>query len=104
MNTISAEDAKIIIESGNALVVDVRTADEFKEGHISGAQNIDVYEAAFEEEVNMLDKNTKYVVNCRSGGRSASAVSLMSELGFKNVINLEGGIIAWEREGFSLEK
>lgn len=104
MNTISAEDAKIIIESGNALVVDVRTADEFKEGHISGAQNIDVYEAAFEEEVNMLDKNTKYVVNCRSGGRSARAVSLMSELGFKNVTNLEGGIIAWEREGFSLEK
>ncbi|OHA80066.1 MAG: hypothetical protein A2747_00365 [Candidatus Yonathbacteria bacterium RIFCSPHIGHO2_01_FULL_44_41] len=104
MKNILPEEAQKIIENGEAMVVDVRTPDEFAEGHINGAQNININDPLFSEKVSILNKEASYVVNCLSGGRSSRATSLLYELGFKNVMNLEGGITAWKKVGMPVEK
>ncbi len=104
METISPEGAKKMIDQGVVDVIDVRSPDEFSDGHIKGATNIDIYDPSFESSVMKLDVNKQYVVNCQSGGRSSSACAFMSRNGFKKVMNLEGGIAAWKREGLPIEK
>lgn len=102
MNNIRPEEAQKIIESGEAVVIDVRTPEEFIQGHIQGAENINLNNVLFAEKVSVLNKDANYIINCQSGGRSARATSLMYELGFKNVSNLEGGIIAWKNAGLAV--
>lgn len=83
----------------NAVILDVRTEDEFNEGLIPGAVNIDIYQGqGFIDAVEELDKSKHYYVYCRSGGRSGQACSIMSQLGFENAFNLLGGIMNWEGE------
>lgn len=82
----------------NYIVLDVRTPVEFSEGHLPNAINVDVTQDNFEEEVNKLDKNLSYLVYCRSGKRSATATTKMMSLGFKNITNMEGGILNWKGE------
>lgn len=102
MKTISATEAKGQI--GNVAIIDVRTESEFAEGHIAGAVNIDINSFTFDDKIKNLDTTKEYLVYCQSGGRSARACSIMSELGFKNVVNLDGGISTWKGEGFEVEK
>jgi rhodanese-related sulfurtransferase len=82
--------------------LDVRTADEFAEGHLINAININVESGNFEAEIEKLDKNTTYAVYCRSGRRSAIAVDLMKKAGFTNLYNLDGGVIDWSASGLPL--
>ena len=85
-----------LIESSDVTVLDVRTAQEFAEGHISGALNIDVKDDGFIQLAEQqLPKNNTIAVYCRSGKRSANAAGLLADKGYK-VVNLEGGIIAWK--------
>lgn len=69
-------------------VIDVRTAEEFRQDHAPGAVNIDVLDNPFHEKISKLDREKVYAVYCRSGSRSGKAKSIMENLGFKNVINL----------------
>ena len=78
-------------------VLDVRTKGEFDAGHIPGAINIDVNDPAFEKRVAALPKDRPYLVNCRSGARSARACEKMLGYGFGELYNIEGGIIAWQK-------
>ncbi len=82
--------------------LDVRTADEFAEGHLINAININVESGNFEAEIEKLDKNTTYAVYCRSGRRSAIAVDLMKKAGFASLYNLDGGVIDWSASGLPL--
>ena len=82
--------------------LDVRTADEFAEGHLIDAININVESGNFEAEIEKLDKNTTYAVYCRSGRRSAVAVDLMKKAGFTSLYNLDGGVIDWSASGLPL--
>ncbi|MCC6514878.1 MAG: thioredoxin [Chitinophagales bacterium] len=82
--------------TSDAEILDVRTPEEYAGGFIKNAQNIDYNSAAFEEEISKLDKNKTYFVYCLSGKRSASAASVMRKNGFANVVNLDGGILAWQ--------
>lgn len=68
-------------------VIDVRTAEEYAEGHLQNALNIDVQSAAFTEEISKLDTSGTYVVYCRSGNRSKAAIETMKSLGFTKLIN-----------------
>ena len=84
-----------LIQSDDVQLVDVRTAEEFAEGHIEGALNIDVKENSFVEKAKaQLSKDKKIAVYCRSGKRSANAANMLSAEGYK-AINLAGGILAW---------
>jgi hypothetical protein len=86
-------------EDANAVILDVRTEDEFNEGIIPGAINIDIYKGqGFIYSIEELDRSKNYYVYCRSGGRSGQACSIMRELGFENAYNLLGGIMNWEGE------
>jgi rhodanese-related sulfurtransferase len=80
----------------------VRTPGEFNEGHIEGAQLIDFQSGNFENEIAALDKSKTYAVYCRSGNRSGQAVKVMREAGFKNLYNLNGGVIDWANAGLPL--
>lgn len=85
-----------IKQTPNAIVLDVRTPGEFAEGYLDKAINIDINGSNFESEISKLDKNKTYFVYCLSGKRSASAASYMRSNGFTSVINLDGGILAWQ--------
>ncbi|RKS92517.1 rhodanese-related sulfurtransferase [Flavobacterium limicola] len=83
----------------NAVILDVRTEDEFNEGFIANAINIDIHRGQdFVNEIENLDKSKNYYVYCRSGMRSAKACEIMNQLGFENAYNLTGGILDWDGE------
>lgn len=86
------------------LVLDVRTPDETKEGHIEGALFADFWGDGFSEEIEKLDKSKTYLVYCKSGIRSQKAANQMKELGFKKVYTLAGGLNAWQKEGKPIVK
>ena len=71
-----------------SVVIDVRTAAEFAEGHVQGAINLDVESGAFQAKLSSLDKTVGYALYCRSGRRSAIAAELMATAGFTEVRDL----------------
>ena len=85
-------------------LVDVRTPNEYEKGHLKGAANIDFYEEDFLEQMGKLDKEKVLMVYCRSGNRSATCHEKLQKMGFTNVIDLKGGIIAWKAAGLAVEK
>ena len=83
----------------NVQLVDVRTPEEYQEGHIEGAANIDFLDPlVFEEEFAKLDRNKPLMIYCRSGGRSAEAAEKLEAMGFKEIYDLEGGYLQWPKE------
>lgn len=82
-----------------APVLDVRTPGEFSGGHLEGALNYDWNGSQFEKQVSTLDKSKPVFVYCLSGGRSSAAASHLRENGFKEVYELQGGIMQWRSEG-----
>ncbi len=94
-NAPIAELTKIKTEK-KAIVIDVRTPAEWQQGVIEGTSLfIDYNNPSFKQQLAKLDKSKTYVVYCRSGGRSAGASQVMVDNGFKNVINMQGGIMSW---------
>lgn len=86
------------MKTTGVVVLDVRTIDEFNSGHIEGAKQLDYYETdSFNASIDALDKNVTYLLYCRSGGRSGTTYDMMVQKGFKNVYNLEGGMLAWQK-------
>lgn len=81
-------------------VIDVRTPDEFNEGHISGAINIDYLSEEFKTKIKEIDMINPVSIYCRSGGRSAKAAIEMKGLGFKKIYDLDGGYDGWKEKGF----
>ena len=94
-NNIDVDEFARFIRQAQVQLLDVRTAKEFDEGHISGATLLDMQCKGFEQKAqHLLDPSRPVAVYCRSGKRSAIAAGKLAELGFK-VTNLTGGILAW---------
>ncbi len=88
-----------LIKNADVVLLDVRTAGEFAEGHIEGALNIDVKQADFIDKAKAtLPADKTIAVYCRSGRRSVTAAEQLAAENFK-VVNLEGGITAWKSAG-----
>lgn len=87
--------AEKVKQTPGALVLDVRTPEEFSKGHLKNARNVNWRDTDFADQVAQIDKSKPVFVYCLVGGRSASAASKMREMGFKEVYELEGGIIKW---------
>jgi rhodanese-related sulfurtransferase len=81
------------------IIIDVRTIQEFTQGHLPGAVNIDVESPAFATSIAGLDPSAPYAVYCHSGNRSGVAVATMTGQGFTDAYHLEGGITAWQQAG-----
>jgi thioredoxin len=94
-NLDAASFAEKMNELPAAPVIDVRTPEEFANGHLRNAQNIDWNSNNFEAGIAAFDKTKPVFVYCLSGGRSHSAAEKMRDIGFSEVYELEGGIIKW---------
>lgn len=91
---------QLVQADSSVLLLDVRTPEEFEGGHIQNAINLDYNHSNFESQISKLDKSKKVFVYCLSGGRSSSAVSILEKKGFTNIVELEGGMMAWRNERF----
>lgn len=101
---VGVDEFQNLIASANVQLLDVRSQDEFDEGHIAGAKLVDVNDTSFvENAMAVLDKQRPVAVYCRSGRRSARAASLLAAQGYR-VTNMAGGVIAWQDAGKSLVK
>ena len=78
-------------------LVDVRTPAEFKEGYIENAILIDFKSEDFSSKMETLDKDRPVYLYCRSGKRSGLASVILKDLGFKEIVDLEGGYLAWSK-------
>lgn len=88
---IGADDAVQMLEDRDDLrIIDVRTPAEFEAGHLAAAQLLDVQDRGFVENLEALDRDAAYVVYCRTGNRSAHAVSIMRDLGFTELYDAGG--------------
>ena len=97
------EFAELIADS-NVVILDVRKADEFAEGHITGAILIDQFQSDFLEQAQVkLPKDKTIAIYCRSGRRSANAAGKLADVGYK-CVNLKGGIIAWKEANMPVTK
>ena len=86
------------------VILDVRKADEFAEGHITGAILIDQFQSDFLEQAQVkLHKDKTIAIYCRSGRRSANAAGKLADVGYKRV-NLKGGILAWKEANMPVTK
>lgn len=101
-NTKSQTDSISVISSTefkersvNNIIIDVRTPQEFSEGHIEGAVNINFFDATFLEQISKYKKDEPVFIYCKSGNRSGQASKKISDLGFKQIYDLEGGILNW---------
>ncbi|PZA06717.1 MULTISPECIES: MBL fold metallo-hydrolase [unclassified Meiothermus] len=99
---LTAAEAKALWEKGEAVILDVRGADEYIAGHIPGAQNL--HAGRVMRRLSQIPKDRPVVVHCLGGDRSSTAISALLAAGFTNVINLTGGIRAWREHGFPTEK
>ncbi len=97
-------EAKAYLESAKPVLLDVRTAEEYSAGHISGALQLDYYAADFREKLDRMDKNANYLIYCRSGKRSAASLQTMRELGFREIHDIAGGFNAWTAAGYTVVK
>lgn len=101
----SVKEVKELLEKNkNITLLDVRTSEEFKTGHIANSTLFPVDTIQQKAETIVKDKNTKLVVYCRTGKRSKKAAETLKSLGYNNIINMEGGITAWQQEGYQIVK
>lgn len=103
-NVNAKEFHDLLNATGDYVVLDVRTPQETSAGMLQHAHQINIHDADFDRKVSEFHKEKPVFVYCRSGARSESAMYRMKALGFKEVYNLSGGIIAWQRLGYPLVK
>ncbi|WP_299392246.1 rhodanese-like domain-containing protein [uncultured Gelidibacter sp.] len=88
---LTATEYKAAIAEKKVQLVDVRTPEEFEAGHIENAVNIDFFREDFKTAFTTLDKDEPIYIYCKSGNRSGKAAKILTELGFKEIYDLEGG-------------
>lgn len=104
VNQITSREAAAMIRIDKKIVVlDVRTKEEFKAGHIKGAVNIDMKQADFQKNIDKLDRNARYIVHCRTNNRSTVAANWMRHNGFKIIYIISDGFTGWKNNGLPVE-
>ncbi len=98
MKTITVKELNISMEKENINLVDVREEEEYNQIH--AINSILKPLSLIHSWESQLDKEKTYYIICRSGGRSSMAIEHLENLGYKNLINVEGGTIAWVEKGF----
>jgi len=99
MNLTQEDWAEQLQNDNNAVILDVRTPEEWEEGIIPDAKMIDIYTGPeFLHSIESLDKSKNYYVYCKAGGRSRQACDIMNQMGIENTYNLLGGMSQWQGE------
>ena len=94
-NAVAPAAFEAKIAKPNVQLVDVRTPQEFANGHLEGAKNVNFNDAEFKQKIGALNKSQPIAVYCAAGGRSGKTAKILAELGFKDITDLAGGITAW---------
>jgi rhodanese-related sulfurtransferase len=102
LSSCGNNEEAITMDYSTAIIIDVRTTEEFAAGHLDGAVNYNVEDGTLEQALPSLDPNANYVVYCRSGRRSAIAVDLMKENGFTQIADLGSLDDAADATGFAI--
>ena len=100
---ISVADAKALFDKGGTVFLDCRTEKEYRSGHVPGAMHIPRGLMEFQIEGKIPDKNANIVMYCKSGGRACLACESITEMGYENVKNMDGGWQAWLKAGHPVE-
>lgn len=100
--TLSPKKFKKKLSNEKVILIDVRSPEEFNNERIEGAININVNDSLFKHEIGELDKTKTYFLYCGIGKRSAKALQVMKQEGFKRVFDLEGGLTAWKKRGYKI--
>lgn len=100
----SPQDITMLINRGKTTILDVRDAKEFADGHLIDAKNIPL--AELDQRIGELDKfkSRSIIVVCKSGARASAAAAKLAKAGFADVVNLDGGVAAWQKAGLALVK
>lgn len=101
--SLSPKEFKAKLDAGNVTLLDVRSAAEFKTGHLASALNININGKDFLEQASKLDKSKPVLVYCLAGARSHKAALALKEKGY-TVVELNGGIEAWQEANQPIEK
>lgn len=104
VRVVDVDTASELLADGDRILIDVRTPPEYDEARLAGARLIDLSSPTFAEEIAALDRELSYVIYCRTANRSAAARDLMVELGFSDVADIGGGIVAWSAAGLPVER
>lgn len=102
--TLSPEQFQQQLKKQHGVLVDVRTPEEFSTERIADAININVQADDFKIRIVNFDKDQVYFLYCGIGKRSAKAMDIMREVGFKKVYDLKGGLMEWKKKGFPVIK
>ncbi|RLB80641.1 MAG: hypothetical protein DRH17_11430 [Deltaproteobacteria bacterium] len=100
---VSVAEAKAMLDKGGYIFLDCREPKEFKMGHIPGAINLPRGLLEFKIDKKVPDKNANIVMYCKKGGRGCLATCTLCRMGYKNVVNISGGWMAWEKAGYPIE-
>lgn len=100
---INEAQAVLAEQPAGLVIVDVRTPAEYLQGHLRGARNLDYTNPAFIDEARTLPKDRPILLYCRGGTRSAGAASVLQKEGFSRLMNMQGGLDAWQRAGLPVE-
>ena len=102
---VNSKQVSTLLQKDKKLVVlDVRTAEEFNEGHIKGAVNIDIRQSDAFSKIDKLNRKATYIVHCRTNHRSGIAVDHMMQSGFKNVYQMMDGFPGWAANKLPVQK
>jgi rhodanese-related sulfurtransferase len=99
---VSVQQGKEMIDNGEVFILDVRTQEEYNEGHIMGSILIPVDE--FDSRLKELSRDKKILVYCRTGHRSLTASEKLGNSGFTQLYNMKGGITEWKNAGYDVVK
>ena len=102
---VNSKEVSLMLQKDTKLIVlDVRTVEEFRDGHIKGALNIDIRQPDALAKIDKLDHNANYIVHCRTNHRSKIAVDHMIQSGFKSIYQMMDGFMGWSQNSLPIEK
>ncbi len=104
INQLNAIEFNKLVSEHDVMLIDVRTKQEFENGHIKNAKLINIYQADFKQKLLLLPKDKEIYVYCYSGARSSNAANILLENGYSKVFNLQRGIIEWNANNLQLVK
>lgn len=104
VQNVDAIKFKQLIATEDAILLDVRTPEEYSRGYIKGSTSINIADTEFASKISLLQKDKTILIYCLSGSRSLASANYMSRMGFKRIYTLQQGLMDWNRQGYALEK
>lgn len=95
VNIVTSSEMKEIMSQDSVQLIDVRTLEEFREGHLKNAQNL-IFDEDFAQKIQSLDKSKPVAVYCKTGRRSSECSDILKKAGFEKIYELEGGLSEWQ--------